>query len=51
MLIGAIFGIILCVMFATMTGHYIQGAFWGAVLGALGGCLILSWPPERTTGE
>lgn len=51
MVLGAIFGIILCVLFATMTGHYFRGAITGAVLGALGGLLVLSWPPERTTGE
>ena len=49
--VGAIGGLILCVMLATMTGNYITGAIWGLGLGALTGILVLNWPPERTTGE
>jgi hypothetical protein len=49
--VGAIGGLILCVLLATMTGNYITGAIWGLVLGALTGVLVLNWPPERTTGE
>jgi hypothetical protein len=51
MLVGAIFGVILCLLLATMTGYYIRGAVAGLFLGALSGLLVLSWPPERTTGE
>ena len=50
-IIGAVFGVILCVLLATMTGRYITAAIWGLVLGALGGILVLNWPPERTTGD
>lgn len=50
-IIGAVFGLILCVLFASMTGNYIQGAITGLILGAVGGPLVLSWPPQRTTGD
>ena len=49
--IGAVLGVILCVLLATMTDNYISGALWGAVLGALTGVLVISWPPDRTTGD
>src|SRR5919199_4361004 len=51
MLVGALFGLILCVLLATMTGYYIRGAITGIFLGALAGPLVLSWPPQHTTGE
>ena len=51
MLVGALFGLILCVLLATMTGYYIRGAITGIILGALAGLLVLSWPPQHTTGE
>jgi len=50
-IIGAVFGAILFLMFATMTGNFIGAGIWGVLLGALGGVLVLNWPPERTTGE
>lgn len=50
-IIGAVFGAILCLMLATMTGNFIVAGIWGVLLGALGGVLVLNWPPERTTGE
>jgi hypothetical protein len=49
--IGAVVGVILCVLLATMTGNYLMGAFWGLILGAVGGLLVLSWPPQHTTGD
>ncbi len=50
-MIGAVLGLILCLLLATMTGDYIEGAIWGVVLGSLGGVLVLSWPPQHTTGD
>ena len=49
--IGAVLGLILCVLLATMTGDFLEAAIWGIVLGALGGLLVMNWPPTRTTGE
>ena len=49
--IGAVIGVILCVGFATMTGNYIIAGISGAVMGALGGLLVLNWPPQHTTGD
>lgn len=49
--VGAVLGLILCLLLATMTGNYVAGALWGLVLGALAGLLILNWPPEHTTGD
>lgn len=49
--VGAVVGVILCLMLATMTGNYISGALWGLVIGAFAGLLILNWPPEHTTGD
>ena len=49
--IGAVIGIVLCVSFAVMTGNYIIAGISGAVMGALGGLLVLNWPPQHTTGD
>jgi putative Ca2+/H+ antiporter (TMEM165/GDT1 family) len=50
-IVGAVFGMILCLLLATMTDKYIQGAVWGLILGAIAGPLVLGWPPHRTTSD
>lgn len=49
--VGAVFGVVLCLLLASLTGKYVTAAIWGAFLGAALGVLVLSWPPVRTTGE
>ncbi len=51
LIVGAIFGFVICVLLATMTGYYVRGAVVGIILGALAGVLVLGWPPQHTTGE
>lgn len=50
-IIGAVAGLLLCLMLATMTGNYLQGAFWGLLMGAVFGPLVLGWPPRQTTSD
>ncbi|MBA3947395.1 MAG: hypothetical protein H0X37_22910 [Herpetosiphonaceae bacterium] len=49
--IGAVFGLIICVALASDTHAYLPATIWGILLGAALGLLVLSWPPVRTTGE
>lgn len=50
-LVGVAFCVLIGLGLATVTGQYLLGGGFGALIGAVGGLMVGDWPAVKTTGD